>query len=333
MKIVVMRAGSWGATLAGVLSRNGHEVTLVAPNEALRTELLTYRENRSALPGVRIPEEISIVPEPDDALPGAEMVLFPGPCSRMREMARSAAAVCSLEGKILVTAAKGIENETLLRMSQVLANELGQGDDNAIVALSGPSFARFVGLEHPTTVVAASTSREAATAVQGAFNNSVFRVYASRDITGVELGGSLKNVIALAAGMSDGLGLGDNTRAALITRGLAEITRLGIAMGADAETFAGLSGMGDLVLTCSGKESRNHTVGEKIAGGQSLEDVLQSMVTVAEGVNTTKSTVALAGQYDVEMPIAQHVHAVLFESITPRNAVVSLMTRDPKPEH
>ena len=333
MNVVVMRAGSWGATLAGLLSRNGHDVVLVAPNDALRSELLAHRENRKALPGVRIPDEVRIEAGPE-GIAAADMILFPGPCDRMREMARSAKEEAGdLSGKLLVTAAKGIENETLLRMSHVLAEELGEETADSIVALSGPSFARLVGLGQPTTVVAASRSEESATRVQEAFSGRTFRVYASSDICGVELGGALKNVMALAAGMSDGLGLGENTRAALITRGLAEIARLGQALGADPRTFAGLSGMGDLVLTCSGRESRNHAVGERIAAGETLDEIIASTVTVAEGVRTTKSAVALAERHGVEMPIARHVHAVLFESMAPRDAVVSLMTRDPKPEH
>ncbi len=332
-----MRAGSWGATLAGVLAKNGHRVTLVAPNEALRSELTEHRENRSALPGVRLPENIDIVATPEPAISEAEMVLFPGPCDRMREMSRTAndirmATVGSWENCVVVTAAKGIETETLSRMSEVLGEGLS-GTADRIVCLSGPSFARFVGLEHPTTVVAASQDEEATRRAQGAFTLGHFRVYASRDPLGVELGGALKNVIALAAGMCDGLGLGDNTRAALMTRGLAEISRLGIAMGAEARTFAGLSGMGDLVLTCSGRESRNHHVGEQIGMGRSLDDVLGEMVTVAEGVRTTRATVQLAEKWNVEMPIVEHVHAVLFEGRTPRDAVQSLMLRDPKPEH
>ena len=329
MNVVVLRAGSWGATLAGLLARNGHTVTLVAPNQALREELLTYRENRTALPGVRIPEEVRIV-ESSDAAADADMVLFPGPCDRLREMARSLPGM-TWDDRAIVCAAKGIEVDTLLRMSEVVADELGV-DPGRIVALSGPSFARFVGLGQPTTVVAASMSAEAAERARTAFMSKTFRVYQSRDILGVELGGALKNVIALAAGMVDGLGFGDNTRAALITRGLAEITRLGVAMGASAQTFAGLSGMGDLVLTCAGKESRNHHVGEQIGRGRSLDEVLASMVTVAEGVRTTRAAVRLARAWEVELPIADQVFAVLFEGRTPRDAVASLMLRDPKPE-
>jgi len=332
MNVVVMRAGSWGSVLAGVLSQNGHDVSLIAPNQPLRDELVRFRENRRALPGVRIPDSVRILASPEGVIESAEVVLFPGPCERMREMARSVVGA-GWKDRLVVSAAKGIEVETLLRMSEVLAQELPDADPDRIVALSGPSFARFVGLGQPTTVVAASRSEEAAHLAQKVFITRTFRVYRSRDILGVELGGALKNVIALAAGMTDGLGFADNTRAALMTRGLAEIVRLGLAMGARPETFAGLSGMGDLVLTCSGKESRNHYVGEQIGKGKRLADVLREMVTVAEGVRTTKAAVALAGRWNVEMPIAGEVHAVLFEGRRPEDAVASLMMRDPKPEH
>lgn len=336
MNVVVMRAGSWGATLAGVLAKNGHSVTLVAPHEALRRELIEFRENRRALPGVRIPDAVHIVATPDDAVDDAEAIVFPGPCDRMREMARDAVAyrsagVSTWSNRLIITAAKGIAPNTLQRMSEVLGEELGC-DANDIVALSGPSFARYVGLEHPTGVVAASANVDRAKAVQRIFGNAYFRVYRSSDTLGVELGGALKNVVAIAAGMCDGIGLGDNSRVALMTRGLAEITRLGVAMGADPQTFAGLSGMGDLVLTCSGRESRNHHVGEEIGRGRGLDDVLREMVTVAEGIRTTRSAVTLARTYGVEMPIAEHVYAVLFEGSRPKDAVTSLMVREPKPE-
>ncbi len=327
-----MRAGSWGATLAGVLSRNGHTVTLVAPNAKLREELLRHRENRAALPGVTIPEEVRIVAEPGGAADAAELVLFPGPCDRMREMARSVAGSVT-SNHLVVTAAKGIEIDTLLRMSQVLADELPPVDADAVVALSGPSFARFVGLGQPTTVVAASADDSAARAAQDAFMSRSFRVYHAGDIVGVELGGALKNVIALAAGMVEGLGFGDNTRAALITRGLAEISRLGTAMGAEPRTFAGLSGMGDLVLTCSSGHSRNYTVGRRIGAGETLDDVLSDMVTVAEGVKTTRAALELARRHGVDVPIAGQVSRVLFDGVEPRKGVAALMTREPKAEH
>jgi glycerol-3-phosphate dehydrogenase (NAD(P)+) len=307
-------------------------VSLVAPHAPLRNELLNYRENRKALPGVRIPDTVGIIESPDSAIGDADIVLFPGPCEHMREMARSVAAA-DWSCKVAVTAAKGIEPGTLMRMTELLANELPNVSADRIVAISGPSFARFVGLGQPTTVVAAARSDEAAYLVQDAFMNREFRVYCSPDAIGVELGGALKNVIALAAGMADGLGLGDNTRAALMTRGLAEITRLGLAMGAHLPTFMGLSGMGDLVLTCSGKESRNHFVGEQLGKGRRLSDVLSEMVTVAEGIKTAPAAIALAARWNVQMPISSEVHAVLFEERKPQDAVVSLMMRDPKPEH
>ncbi len=329
MKAVVLRAGSWGATLAGVLARNGHEVTLVAPNAALRQELQVHRENREALPGVRIPDEVDIVGSYESAS-AADLLLIPGPCGKIRDTARSLPSA-TWEGRTIVCAAKGIEVDTLMPMSGVISAELGITGQH-IVSLSGPSFARYVGLEQPTTIVAAAESDEAAETTQHALMNGVFRVYRSRDVLGVELGGALKNVIALAAGMVDGLGYGDNTRAALVTRGLAEIARLGVTMGAERHTFAGLSGMGDLVLTCSGTESRNHYVGEQIGRGRQLDEVLASMVTVAEGVYTARAAVKLARKWGVELPIADQVHRVLFDGIPPREAVRSLMLRDPRPE-
>lgn len=331
MNVLVMRAGSWGSVLAGLLSRNGHSVSLVAPNEPLRSELLEHRENRRGLPGVQIPEAVRILPAPDEEIDRAEVILFPGPCDRMRQMARSVSDF-DWKDRLIVTAAKGIEVGTLLRMSQVLGEELPGANPDRVVALSGPSFARYVAMGHPTTVVAASRSADGARIAQKVFANRSFRVYYSHDVVGVELGGALKNVIALAAGLCDGLGFGDNTRAALMTRGLAEITRLGVALGAEPMTFAGLSGMGDLVLTCSGRESRNHYVGEQIGKGKSLDEVLTTMVTVAEGVQTTKAALALAERQGVEMPIAREVHAVLFEGRRAQDALASLMMRDPKPE-
>lgn len=332
MRIVVMRAGSWGSVLAGLLAKNGHSVALIAPHEELRAELLAHRENRKALPGVLIPDSVEILSSPDGVADDAEIVLFPGPCERMREMARSLESL-DWSHKIVVTAAKGIETDSLKRMSEVLAEELPRLDPARIVALSGPSFARFVGLGHPTTVVAAAGSEEAATAVQAAFMCGTFRVYCSPDSLGVELGGALKNVIAIAAGMADGLGFGDNTRAALMTRGLAEITRLGIAMGAKLATFIGLSGMGDLVLTCSSNESRNHFVGQQVGRGRSLEDVLHGMVAIAEGVKTAPGALGLAERWGVPMPIVSEVNSVLFKGKPPQEAVTALMMRDPKPEH
>jgi glycerol-3-phosphate dehydrogenase (NAD(P)+) len=331
LNAVVMRAGSWGSTLAGLLARNGHNVTLVAPNEALRSELQVHRENRKGLPGVRIPDEVTISETPFPAIEDAELILFPGPCSRMREMIASVEKL-DFSGRLVVTAAKGIEAGTHLRMSEIIATGIPTMDPGGVTVLSGPSFARFVAQEHPTTAVAASARKDTVVRTLEAFGDRTFRVYSSSDVLGVELGGALKNVMALAAGMSDGLGFGDNTRAALITRGLAEMSRLGVAMGARPETFAGLSGMGDLVLTCSGRESRNHAVGERIGSGEDVTSVLSGMVTVAEGVNTARAALELSTKYDVEMPITEQVCRVLFEGVAPRDAVTSLMRRDPKPE-
>jgi glycerol-3-phosphate dehydrogenase (NAD(P)+) len=275
------------------------------------------------LPGVKLPESIEIVRDDD---PGVDIAVFAVPSHIMRV---AATAHRFSEKTIRVSVAKGIENETLKRMSEVIHEVSGT---RRIVVLSGPSHAEEVGKDLPCTVCAAAEDLSLAETVQQAFMSPTFRVYTTPDVVGVELGGSLKNVIAIAAGVCDGLKLGDNARSALITRGLAEMSRLGVAMGADPLTFAGLSGMGDLITTCTSTHSRNHNVGARIAQGMTPEQAVAASPMVAEGVRTAKSVHALRAKYNVEMPISEQVYRVLFEGLNPKEAIIALMTREAKPE-
>jgi glycerol-3-phosphate dehydrogenase (NAD(P)+) len=327
LRIGVLGAGSWGTTLGIVLSENGHDVTLweVFPEqvEALNRD----RENKRFLPGIPIPESITVTGEIDRALDEAQLVLFVVPTHTMREVARKVTGSGRFDpGAIVVNASKGIEEGTLERMSQVLAAEL-PSELPRICSLMGPSHAEEVSRRMPTSVVVAGVGGSTIETTQRVFSRPYFRVYTNPDLVGVELGVALKNCIAIAAGVCDGLGYGDNTKAALITRGLAEIARLGVAMGARRETFAGLAGVGDLVVTCLSRHSRNRHVGEKIGQGQTLNQVLSEMVMVAEGVRTTRAAVALGRKYDVELPIIESVHQILFENRDPREAIGELMTR------
>lgn len=323
MRIQVIGAGSWGIALARVLARNGHEVLQWCRAEDGPESLRRTRQSAVFLPGVLLPENVAVITEP---VRDAVMDVLALPSHAMR----SALAALQLNAEaVRVSVAKGIENDTLLRMSEVIADAAPGGP---IVALSGPSHAEEVGRDRPASLVAAGADAAACALVQQAFFNDLFRVYTSPDIVGVELGGSLKNVIAIAAGVCDGFGLGDNAKAALITRGLAEMARLGVACGADAATFAGLSGMGDLIATCCSVHSRNRRVGERIAKGEKLEAILASSPMVAEGVRTARSAHALAQRHGVEMPITEAVYRVLFEGAEPLDAMRALMQREAKPE-
>lgn len=323
MRIQVVGSGSWGLALARLLTLNEHEVSVWCREEDNPDKLRETRESPIFLPGVKIPESIDIVTKIDATV---EIAVLAVPSHVMRAVVGS--HPFSPE-TIRVNVAKGIENETLLRMDEVIHDV---SRPCPVVVLSGPSHAEEVARELPASVCAAGTDSEACDKVQQAFQCSFFRVYTTPDVIGVELGGSLKNVIAIAAGVSDGFKLGDNAKSALVTRGLAEISRLGVAMGADAQTFAGLSGMGDLITTCLSKHSRNRAVGERLASGMNVEQALAASPMVAEGVRTTKSAYALSKKYDIEMPITHQVHRVLFQDADPKEAVAQLMMREAKPE-
>ena len=330
-RVAVVGAGGWGTTLAAVLARNGHDVVLWALEPDVVQRINDAHENERFLPGIRIPDTIRATGDLAEALSGADVAVNVVPSQFVGRVMADAAPHVG-EGCQLVSASKGIETATLRRMDEVLTDVLGEGRMNGFTVLSGPSFAVEVANEAPTAVVAASIDPDAAARVQRLFQNRYFRVYTNPDVVGVELGGALKNVIALAAGMSSGLGLGHNTLAALITRGLAEMARLGQAMGAQPTTFAGLAGMGDLVLTCTGELSRNRTVGVRLGRGESLASILEEMSAVAEGIKTAQAAHDLAKREGVEMPITSEVRAILVDGRDPREALCSLMQRGPKPE-
>ncbi|THF78358.1 NAD(P)H-dependent glycerol-3-phosphate dehydrogenase [Cohnella fermenti] len=324
--VTVLVAGSWGTALARVLADNGHEVTLWTRNANQAKEINEERSNSRFLKDAKLPEGIMAVTDLASAVTGAAAVVFVSPSSATREVARAAAPFLSRD-TLIVHATKGFETDTMKRMSVVLSEELGRPEDE-IVDLSGPSHAEEVIERHPTTVVVASRRLDCAEAAQDLFmNDSYFRVYTNSDIVGVETAGAIKNIIALGAGLSDGLGFGDNAKAALITRGLAEIARLGNAMGANPMTFAGLAGVGDLIVTCTSRHSRNWRAGSMLAQGLALEEVLERMGMVVEGVRTTKAAQRLAELHDVEMPITQQLYKVLFEGKSPSEAVGALMGR------
>ncbi len=322
-KVAVLGAGSWGTALAVLLAGKGYRVDLYSRQPDAARRLWVERQNAYYLPGVELPDNIIPTAELDSSLAGAELVVLAVPSHAVRSLVKQITPL--LDGRvILVNTAKGIEQETFLRLSQVVNQEL---PDNKFVVLSGPSHAEEVGRDLPTAVVAASDDLQAAEQVQDYFMSQNFRVYTNPDVTGVELGGALKNVIALCTGIADGLGFGDNTKAALMTRGLAEIGRLGVAMGAQALTFAGLTGVGDLVVTCTSLHSRNLRAGILLGKGKPLSDVLQEVGMVVEGVRTAKGAYHLARQYGVEMPIVQQAYSVLFTGADPYEAVKNLMGR------
>lgn len=330
-KIAVIGAGSWGTTLADLLAKKGHEVTLWAYEPELVLEMRNNRENNLFLPGIRLDDGLAFTNDLEEAYRGCSMVLCVVPSQLVRRVMENSIAFIPKEA-IIVSASKGIEVDTLAVVSEIYHEVLPPEQYARFAALSGPSFAREVAQEMPTAVTAASESEEVARRVQEAFTTSYFRVYRNADVIGVELGGAIKNVIAIAAGISDGLGFGSNTRAALITRGLAEMTRLGLAMGAQPSTFAGLAGMGDLVLTCTGDLSRNRSVGIQIGQGRKLDEILGEMRMVAEGVKTTESAYNLARKLGVEMPIIEQMYRMLYENKPAREAVLELMTRNLKAE-
>ena len=326
-KFGVIGAGSWGTALAVLLHANGHTVHLWSRNAEVIKNLVDERVNRKYLTKVEIPAGIEIETDLNKAVGAKDGLLIGVPSHAVRSVINQFDEID--EATIIISLAKGIENDTLLRVSQILNEKF---NEDKIAVLSGPSHAEEVSRCVPTAVVCASSHSDTGKWVQKTFMSSEFRVYVHNDVIGVEIGGALKNIVAVAAGIIDGVGAGDNTKAALITRALAEITRLGTKLGADSLTFAGLSGMGDLIVTCMSKYSRNRHLGEQIGRGKTLEEVLSEMVMVAEGVKTTRSAYELAAQHQVEVPIITEAHRVLFQNKDPKEAVYDLMTRAAKSE-
>jgi glycerol-3-phosphate dehydrogenase (NAD(P)+) len=327
-RIGIIGAGGWGTVLAGVLAGNGHDVTVWSFEDDVVADINNNHRNSTYLPEYSINTEVKATSD-SSKLNNAEIIVQAVPTQYIRPVLLQ--YDFDFNDKIVVNVAKGIEENSLYRVSEILDEVVSVQPGNYVV-LTGPSHAEEVAKHIPTTVVAASEVHDTAELVQNVFTTPVFRVYTSEDVIGCELGGSLKNVIAIAAGIIDGLGLGDNTKAALITRGLAEITRLGVVLGANSNTFSGLSGLGDLFVTCSSMHSRNRFVGEQIGRGRTLQQIQSDMKMVAEGVSTTQSAYALAQRHDVELPIVTQVHRILFEDIKPADAIQELMTRQTKRE-
>jgi len=330
----VVGAGSWGTALARMLSRKGCSVTLWAHRQEHVDELVNMRENLTYLPGFKLADNITATADIKKAVQGQSVVVMVVPSHGFRDVFHRLLPYLS-DNTYIISAVKGIENNTLMTMSQVMEDELSKCSSPPSLhlgVLAGPSFAKEVADEVPTAVSVAAKTKEEAVFFQEFFNAPFFRVYATTDLIGLELGGALKNIVAIAAGISDGLGYGTNTRAALITRGLAEISRLGVAMGADPLTFSGLGGLGDLVLTCTGDLSRNRTVGLKLGGGKKLSTILSEMNMVAEGVMTTRSAWNLVSKIGVEMPILEQVYLVLYKDKPCNDAVMDLLARSLKHE-
>lgn len=325
MKIAVIGAGGWGTALAAVLGENNHRVALWARSPAVAAELAATRRNPRYLPDAVLPAGVACTADLAAAADGAAIVIIAAPSHTVRATAAALAPLLA-GGAVVVSAAKGLEIGTLKRMTEIIAEEIPAAA-TCLVALSGPNHAEEVALRHPTATVAASVSRTAAEAVQEALMAPYFRVYTNPDIIGVELGGALKNIIALGAGIGDGLGFGDNAKAALMTRGLAEITRLGVAMGARPLTFAGLSGIGDLIVTCTSRHSRNRRAGLAIAAGKTVGEIEGETGMVVEGIRSTLAAHELAARLGVEMPITAEIHRVLYRGADPREAVARLMGR------
>lgn len=328
-KVSVIGAGSWGTALSVLLHSNGHQVTLWSIMEAEVEMLKREREHKDKLPGVKIPEEMQITTDLEAAIKGAELMVLAVPSPFTRSTAKSMAPFVA-DGQIIVNVAKGIEEQTLMTLTDIIEEEI---PNCKAAVLSGPSHAEEVGKGLPTTCVASARERATAELIQNTFMNQVFRVYTSPDMLGIELGGALKNVIALAAGIADGLGCGDNTKAALITRGIAEMSRLGTAMGGKTETFNGLSGIGDLIVTCASVHSRNRKAGYLMGKGYTMKEAMDEVKMIVEGVYSAKAAMALAKKYNIEIPIIEQVNAVLFENKSAREALQELMLRDKKIEN
>lgn len=326
--IAVIGAGSWGTAIAILLSSKGYNVRLWDVDSKRAEKLIADRENKQYLPNIKFPNTLHPIIEIEEVLAGAELAIFAAPAQQFRVALDNALPYIEKDTKI-VNLAKGIEQHTLLRMSEIAYQKVPR--ENYAV-LSGPSHAEEVGLQKPTTVVVASTSKETAEYVQDVFFAENFRVYTSQDVIGVELGGALKNIIALGAGISDGMEFGDNAKAALMTRGIAEISRLGVAMGADIHTFSGLSGVGDLIVTCTSMHSRNRRCGLAIGEGKGVKEAVDSVGMVVEGMYTAEAAYELAKKYDVEMPIVEGIYEIISKNASPKEIVKQLMLRDKKME-
>ena len=327
MKLSIIGAGAWGTALAILAQKQGHQVRLWAR----RTEIAQHILSKQTVPylkGIRLPNEIAVTPDLAKAIEGSDLVVIAVPSHGVRAVAKRLSLL--IEGLPILSVTKGIETETHLRMSQVIRETIGEND---VVVLSGPSFAHDVVGGKPTAVVVASDNAGRAEWIQKNLSGHTFRLYTSSDVTGVELGGAMKNIMAIAAGVSDGLGLGESTRAALITRALSELVRLGEHLGGRHETFFGLSGLGDLVLTCGSQQSRNHQVGERLARGETLEDIVPSMNGVAEGIRNTQSFHQVAAKNGIDAPIIGATYGILYQGVTPAKAIESLMGRGLKKEN
>ncbi len=328
-KTGVIGAGSWGCALADVLQRNGHQVTVWSILDEEVAMLKKNHEHIDKLPGVKLSEQIVFTGNLEEACRGMDLLVLAAPSAFTRSVAKKMAPFIH-ENQIIVSVAKGIEEESLMTLSDIIKQEIPLAD---AAVLCGPSHAEEVGRRLPTTLVAGAKTRKTAEYMQSLFMNEVFRVYTSPDVLGMELGGALKNVIALAAGMADGLGYGDNTKAALITRGIAEISRLAVSMGANAKTLSGLTGMGDLIVTCASRHSRNRKAGMLMGQGYTMQEAMDEVKMVVEGVYSAKAAVALGQKYQVSMPIIEQVNKVLFQNKSAKEAVLELMLRDRKTEH
>lgn len=324
MKISVFGAGTWGTALAILLANNGHDVILRTSDAAKAAALAADRENIPNLPGARLNDTITVTDNLEEALKEPELIVFAVASPYVREMARKISAYVK-DGLKIVNVSKGIEEKTLMTLTEIISEEIPNAD---VAVLSGPSHAEEVSRGNATTCVVGASTKKTAVFIQDVFMTEAFRVYTSPDIIGIELGGSLKNVIALAAGIADGLGCGDNAKAALITRGIVEISRLGVKMGGKAETFSGLSGTGDLIVTCASKHSRNRNAGYLIGKGYTMEAAMKEVNQVVEGVNSARAALLLAKKYEVDMPIVEKVNEVLFEGKTAITAMSELLLRD-----
>ena len=329
LKVSVIGAGSWGTALATVLHNNGHDVTIWSIMEEEINSMKEHREHKSKLPGVHIPEQIHLTTDLREAVEGKALLVLAVPSIFTRSTAQLMKPYV-YNKQVIVSVAKGIEEDTLMILTDVIREELPQA---IVTALCGPSHAEEVGRGIPTTVVAGAKYKDQAEFIQSIFMNDYFRVYTTPDMLGMELGGALKNVIALAAGMADGLGYGDNTKAALITRGIAEISRLAVAMGANEKTLSGLTGTGDLIVTCASMHSRNRRAGILIGQGKTMQEAMDEVQMVVEGVYSAKAALALAKKYKVSMPIVEQVNKVLFEGASAKDAVKELMLRNKKIEY